>query len=299
MDKNKTSKVTILLMVIVASLMWGTSFLSIKIMLRWLEPIQVLTARWTVAAIFFLILVLIGKLRIDVHKPEFKFLVLNAIIEPCLYSVFETYAVDLTSASTSAIFIATIPCVVLLMQVVFFHRKAKPAVLFGILIAFAGVFVCTYFAPGFSLSGRAAGFVALALTILTGALYALTSPRAGAGYNSITVTAMMAFVGCLVFHIENIAMGNEAATFTTLAAHPEALALTVYLGLGCSALCYFIFNRLMVVMDTAVANNIIANSVTAVGVISGVLLLGDPGGWYTAVGLVLTIAGVLLSSKDS
>ena len=53
-------------------------------MLRWLEPIQVLTARWTVAAIFFLILVLIGKLRIDVHKPEFKFLVLNAIIEPCL-----------------------------------------------------------------------------------------------------------------------------------------------------------------------------------------------------------------------
>ena len=190
-------------------------------------------------------------------------------------------------------------CVVLLMQVVFFHRKAKPAVLFGILIAFAGVFVCTYFAPGFSLSGRAAGFVALGLTILTGALYALTSPRAGAGYNSITVTAMMAFVGCLVFHIENITMGNEAATFTTLAAHPEALALTVYLGLGCSALCYFIFNRLMVVMDTAVANNIIANSVTAVGVISGVLLLGDPGGWYTAVGLVLTIAGVLLSSKDS
>ena len=113
MDKNKTSKVTILLMVIVASLMWGTSFLSIKIMLRWLEPIQVLTARWTVAAIFFLILVLIGKLRIDVHKPEFKFLVLNAIIEPCLYSVFETYAVDLTSASTSAIFIATIPSAIL------------------------------------------------------------------------------------------------------------------------------------------------------------------------------------------
>ena len=40
----------------------------------------------------------------------------------------------------------------------------------------------------------------------------------------------------------------------------------------------------------------IANSTTAVGVISGCAFAGDPFGWYTVAGVALTIAGVCLSS---
>ena len=101
MDKNKTSKVTIILMVIVASLMWGTSFLSVKIMLRWLEPIQVLTARWTVAAIFFLILVVLKSFSLP--------LILVAVIEQAIYiNMSISYYTHTTLPFVASIVIGTI-----------------------------------------------------------------------------------------------------------------------------------------------------------------------------------------------
>ena len=70
----------------------------------------------------------------------------------------------------------------------------------------------------------------------------------------------------------------------------------MFLGACCSTLCYTCFNKLLGYLDTAIANNLTASTTTIVGVVSGVLIAGDPGGWYTVMGLILTVLGVWMSS---
>ena len=59
------------------------------------------------------------------------------------------------------------------------------------------------------------------------------------------------------------------------------------------------YNFVLGKLPATIGANLVANSVTAVGVISGCVFAGDPFGWYTAVGVTLTITGVCLSSLGS
>ncbi len=298
MNDRKLRKPTIFIMVITLSSLWGLSFLFGKVLLRELEPIQVLASRWTISALFFAALMLAGKLRIDFHKKRLPFLVAAALIEPCTYSLCEMYGLDMTSASVSSIFIATIPLAVLLSQLLFFHRRPTVLSVISICTAFGGVLICTVFSPQFSISGDMTGYVVLAGTVATGAAYAGVSAKAGEDYSPFEITAVMSFSGALWFDALNFIMGYGTATVTSYAGKPGMIACVLILGLLCSSACYIMFNRLLSSMNPAIANSIVANSVTAVGVISGIFILDDPAGLYTAIGLVLTIGGVLLSSKD-
>ena len=51
-------------------------------------------------------------------------------------------------------------------------------------------------------------------------------------------------------------------------------------------------------MNAASASNLISNSTTAIGVISGVVLAGDSFGFYTIIGLMMTIGGIWLASME-
>lgn len=300
MNNNKTGKSLIALMVLAVAFLWGFSFIFSKVLLRSLEPVRLLAARWTLAALFFLVLIIGGKLRIHVRRSGFFNLVIVALIEPCAYSVFETYGLKFTSASVSSIFIAVIPCAVLLSQMLFFHRKPDISVIAGILIAFCGVIVCTVFSPDFHSGGTFYGYLCMMGAVVCGAAYASFAARAGQTHSEMEITACMAFGGAVFFNLLNFGGGYGAKTYTLYFSSGfvdgKALICLLILGLGCSSLCYIIANRLIREISPTIANNLIGNSVTVIGVLAGVLLLGESAGLYTIIGLTLTIGGVLLSA---
>ena len=69
------------------------------------------------------------------------------------------------------------------------------------------------------------------------------------------------------------------------------------MGVLCSSLCYLLMNYVLSkVENTAVASNLGNSWTTVVAVVSGVVM-GDPFGWYTAVGLALIVAGLFLCAR--
>ena len=72
----------------------------------------------------------------------------------------------------------------------------------------------------------------------------------------------------------------------------------LFLGICCSCICYLIFNYVLGKLPPAIATNLVANGTTAIGVLAGCALGGDPFGWFTVVGLALTITGIVLSSTQ-
>ena len=298
-SKKGLSKKTLVLALIV-SMIWGFSFVATDILLDSFEPVQILLLRWSVAAVLYLALVLKGTIRFNFRKNHLRWILLTAIAEPCVYAIFETYGVKFTSPSVSSIFIATIPCMTLITGSVFFHGKVTKRGVLGIVLAFTGVLICTIFPAGMSAGGRPIGYLALIITVISGAVYAHFSAKAGQTYPAMSITAFMAFTAVPWFALLNHTMGYGLSTFSVLFTSPKLIAGVLFLGVFCSAVCYQGYNRILqTTSDPAMANNIVANLVTVFGVIAGILVRHDPFGWYTPVGLVITLIGVAVSSRES
>ena len=154
MQKFTESKLFLYGMIPVCSLCWGLSFLATKIALVDLEPIQLLAMRWTIATLIFLALGLCKVINLNFRGRPMKWLLLTGLLQPCIYSPFETWGVDLTTASESAILIATIPLMALVIGELFFHKKTSGMTKLSILMALAGVIICIAFAPGSLLVAR-------------------------------------------------------------------------------------------------------------------------------------------------
>ena len=282
----------------VTSLLWGFSFAAMDILMEVYDPVQILALRWAVAALIFLVLLLAGKIRLSFRGKTKRWIILTAIAEPCLYAIFEIYGVKMTSASISSVFIATIPCMTLITGIVFFKQHTSKKGIIGIILAFAGVVICTAFNQGAGERGQAIGYLFLLSAVTVGALYAHYSARAGAEYSTLSITAFMTFCAGFWFFVLNQAMGYGLGTYTAVFCDWKLLAGTMFLGICCSAVCYLGFNFvLQSVTDTALADNVVASLVTVVGVIAGIAIRGDAAGIHTAIGLVLTITGIVISSR--
>jgi len=279
------------------SLLWGFSFIALNVLMRWLDPLQIIAVRWTIAACIFIGMMLAGKFRIDIGKKNFKFLLLAGMIEPGMYSVFEVYGLYYTSPSVSSIFIATIPCMSLILGFLFFRMPATRMGVISIFVAFAGVGVCTCFAPGFSAGGNLKGYSLMMCAVVAGALFSFVSAKASRDYSAVEITSAMAIVGSVGFNTVNIFRGNFFRSYSAIFVHWEVAVGILFLAVFCSALCYIGLNKVLAVLNPAIANNMIGSSITIIGVIAGVVINGDSAGVYTVIGVSLTVIGVWLSSK--
>lgn len=292
--ENKNILITIYLIAMV-SIGWGLSFPFLALLLKVMAPAQMLAVRWSYMAIMFLLLILTGKVRLDLKGKNVLFLLLPGLCEPCAYSILEAYGIKLTSASVSAIFVATVPCMTLVLGILFFHKKGDRKLVTGIIAAFLGVTIATVFSPAFSLGGTRIGAVLMTLAVIAASLYALTSSRAGEDFDALSITAVMTFEGALFFDILCFFQGYGPGTFLLPFHDAKTLFCVLFLVIFCAYASYVCYNRLVSLIDPALATNMTGSLSTVIGVVAGILLAGDSWGWYTVVGMLITLVGVWLS----
>lgn len=298
-EKITEKKWFVYALVPLCALMWGLSYLGTSVTLKHLEIMELLALRWTVSALLFLVLIALRVVKVKFKGKNVKLVILVGILQPCIYATFETLGVKYTSTSESSIFIATIPLMVLLISALVLHQKTSKRTIGAIFLAFLGVLVCVYFSPNFSLGGKGIGYVFLIGAVISGALYTLCSSKAAAEFDAIEVTFTLSIIGAICFNAISFAMGNGVRGYVLCFTDTTVLAGVLFLGVCCSCLCYLIYNFVLGKLPTTIGANLVANSVTAVGVLSGCLFAGDPFGWYTVAGVALTITGVCLASTGS
>ena len=297
-EKFTDRKLFLGLLIILMGSIWGLSFLATNIAVTHFEPIQTLTLRWTSAAVVFLALAAVRKVRLPGKTPGLGILLATGAAMPCVYGLFEAEGIRLTSVSESGVIIGSMPIFSLLIESIIRRKKTDWLTVAGILISVAGVAGCTVLAPGFTPGGRLLGYVFLLVAVMAGAAYMHLSTRAGAWYSSAQITAAMSLVGCVFFNVLNFAKGYGFDTYRGCVEHPEAGLACLFLGVLCSSLCYLLMNYVLSkVENTAVASNLGNSWTTVVAVVSGVIM-GDPFGWHTAVGLALIVAGLFLCARE-
>lgn len=86
------------------------------------------------AALFLLILFVIGLIRVNFKGKSIKYVLLAAFFSPVLYFLGETLGINLTTASESGAFLASIPVMALIAATLILKEKPSKHQIVGIAI---------------------------------------------------------------------------------------------------------------------------------------------------------------------
>lgn len=283
---------------LILCLLWGLSFLGTKVLLGFMEPVEILAVRWTLAFVFFSVLVLLRIVKVDYRGKPVRKILAAAALQPCLYSIMETWGVNLTTASETSIFIALVPMAVVMLNRIFLHRTVNRINAFAILLSFSGVLVCVAFSPLFSVGSRLSGYLILLGAVLSGAGYTVYSSTIGADFTPMEITYILTAAGSAFFNLLALAQGGCLEGYLLFFRDGRVMIALLYLGVGCSCVAYMIFNYALSRLRTEIVATVQTNLITVIGVAAGIILGGEPWGWYTAAGLAMTVTGICISALD-
>ena len=297
-SESKENKTLLYILFVALALLWGLSFFGTKVALVELDPIELLAVRWGMSLILFCLLIGTRIIKVNYRGKNIKLLIAAVMVQPCAYAILEAVGIDLTTSSESSIFIAVVPLMVVLESFVFLKQKVSRRTGIGILVGFAGVVTSIIFSPEFSTGGKFAGYLCLIGAVMVGALNTLLSNRLGGEFTTMETSFGLAVAGGLFFNILSLIRGNGLHPYEVFFSGGQTMWAVIYLGLGCSFAAYIIFNYTLSRLKAELASCIQTNSITVVGVAAGIIFGGDNWGWYTILGMGMTIAGIFIASRD-
>lgn len=291
MEQNKT-KTTGHLLALFSILVWGTTFVATKTLLRYYDALQIMLIRFFIA--WAALWVLTRKpVRIKSLRDELGIFAMS-LSGVTLYYYFENTALSYTLASNVSIILASAPIFTALLAHVFTRdEKLTCQTWAGFAIAFAGV-VLVVFNGTYVLKLNPLGdFLSLA-TSLSWAVYSILLKKYVDGYDNMILTRKIAFYGLVL--TAPAAFLTAGVPETAPLSRPEVVFCLLFLGLLGSAICYVTWNYSVKSIGVVATNDYIYLN-PFVTMVSAALVLGEKISMAGVVGAVLIIGGIVVSQK--
>ncbi len=290
-NRNKAGHLCALLTIII----WGTTFISTKILLVDFQPVEILFFRF-VMGLLALLIIYPHRLKTTTKRQELTF-ALAGLCGICLYYLLENIALTYTMASNVGVIISVAPFFTAIMSHLFLKEEGKLRANFfiGFVVAMIGIFLISF--NGSKLELNPVGDLLALLAAFVWACYSiLTKKISSYGYHTILTARRVFFYGIL-FMIPTLFMFDfhlELSRFT----NPVYLFNIIFLGLGASALCFVSWNLAVKVLG-AVKTSIYIYMVPVITVVTSTLILHEQITALSIIGTLLTLAGLFLSERKT
>jgi drug/metabolite transporter (DMT)-like permease len=283
----RRSPAAVVLALATVYLVWGSTYLAIRVTDRTMPPLLMSSVRFLVAGAALYVFASRGR-----AKPTLREWGAAAIVGAALLLLGNggvAWAETRLESGFAALIVAIIPLWVALMDRVFFGRRLSPVAIGGLVAGFAGVALLVR--PG----GGGDVVAALALVVTTsawagGSLYARDAalPKSPLLAASMQMLAASLFLG-IAGLVAGEARGIHADSFSTKPLIAFAYLVVVGSLVAYSAYAWLLKNvRISVVSTYAFVNPVVA-------VALGTLFLNEAIGWTTIVaGVAIVVAVVLI-----
>jgi len=272
-------------------LVWGCSFIFIKLGLEFLTPFGVAFARCALGAITLLIVVKLMKIELPKEKSTWYKLWIVAMLLNVIPGILFAYAEMHVTSVLAGIINATTPLATLIIMLIAFREeKLKAEQVFGLLLGGLGVMVVLGIWQGIG-DNQLTGVIALLIAVTC---YGISFPYSKRNIIPLglkpeaaaTTQLIMAAITLLPFYLYD---GISQDIY-----RPANIFAMLALGILGSGFAY-IWNFSII----AAAGSSIASSVTyltpVVAVFVGWLFLGEVIVWHEPVGALLVILGAAVS----
>jgi drug/metabolite transporter (DMT)-like permease len=269
---------------------WGSSFLFIKIGLAGLSPFQVVWARMVFGALALGLLVALTRQSLPRDPRVWGHLTVVVLLLCIVPFLLFAWAEQHISSGLASIFNATTPLLTMLVgALVLTSERLTPPRVLGLGLGFTGVLciigVWRGVGPGGSLAAQLACLAATTCYAL--AFVYLRRFIAHRGIPARALAFVQVFIGAIIMVLTTpwLAAGP-------IRLNPAIVVSMVLLGAAGSGLAYVWNNNIVSAWGAANAAAVTYLS-PVVGVVLGVLVLGEPVTWNQPVGAALIILGLL------
>jgi drug/metabolite transporter (DMT)-like permease len=281
------------LALVLAMMLWASSFIGLKIAFRAYDPMVVIFGRMLVASICFLC---VGKRltqSLEYKRGDYKLILFMAFCEPCLYFLFEAKAVENTTASQAGMITAILPVMVMVSAAALLKEKVTLKSWIGAILALIGVCWLTLgSSPSENGPNPVLGNFLEFLAMVCAAGYTISLKYLTRRYSPFFLTAVQAFAGCIFYFPLLFLPSTELPSQF----HPGPALAIVYLGAVITLGAYGLYNFALKHVPANRAASFV-NLIPIFSVILGCLILGDSFSVGQLYAGVLIMAGVYITQK--
>lgn len=222
---------------LLAMAIWGSSFIALKAAVDVIHPMQVIFLRMFIGSLVFILILPLWRRKFNYQTGDWKWLLAMALFEPCLYFIFESIALQYTSAGQAGMVTSILPLLVAVGAWLLLNESVSRNQWLGFIVALCGVIWMSWssditsYAPN-PLLGNSLELMAMICAVG----YTLVVKKLTARYNPLFLTAIQTLFGALFF--------LPLAILTPL---PDSLSLQVfgyivYLGVVSTLGAYGLYN---------------------------------------------------------
>jgi drug/metabolite transporter (DMT)-like permease len=275
------------------AIIWGLNFTVIKASLAEIDPYSFNSIRFVLASLFMWAIIIKRKSWFTIDKKDIIPLITLGLIGNLFYQWLFIIGINLTYAANAAVMLGTIPIWVAISSHLFSLEMLNRLKTIGVFLGFAGVAIIIFYGknPVSFGSDNFTGDITIIFAAVVWALYTIFSKKHLTRYTPVQYSAMMTSVGAISLTLLAIPhFGETDWEAVSLAAFGGAF----FSGLLAIGLAYLIWNNGIKVVG-AVRSSTYQNLVPVIGLISGVMILGENLELLQYVGAAIVIAGILIT----
>ncbi|CAM2845908.1 DMT family transporter [Paenibacillus taichungensis] len=281
------------LLALLTILIWGTTFISTKVLLIEFTPVEILFFRFVIGYVV-LFLIYPRLMRITSIREEMLFIGAG-LCGVTLYFLIENIALVYTFASNVGVIVSIAPFFTAVLAHFYLDgERLHKRFIVGFVIALSGI-ILIGFNGSFILQLNPLGDLLAFVAPAVWAVYSVLMRKIGElPYHTIGATRKVFFYG-LLFMLPALFLFEfhfDLGRFANMA----TLSNLLFLGLGASALCFVTWNRAVSLLG-AVKTSVYIYLVPVITVVASALILHERITWITLLGALLTLVGSFISEK--
>lgn len=273
-------------------LIWGTTFISTKVLLIVFSPIEILFIRFVIG---FIALWIVYPHSLHINLKQEGYFIAAGICGITLYYLFENIALTYTQASNVGVIISIAPFFTVIFSCLFLHEGHPDArFLLGFIIAMSGIALISFGSDAALKINPFGDILACVAACIWAAYSTITKKISSFGYNTIQTTRRTFFYG-LIFMLPILAIMGfniQPAKFFEV----QNLLNLLFLGLGASALCFVTWNTAVKNLGS-VRTSVYIYMVPVITTATSALILHEQITWQILIGILLTLLGLFLSEN--
>ena len=268
---------------ILLCLIWGFNFVVMKTANFYFSPELFVTYRFGLGAIVLLAVAWFSKIPLP-PKKLWGWIFLSAAFQISVGSMLCQYSFKFLPAGLVSMLNYTMPVWVSVLAYFFLSEKLTQKKIFGIILSIVGIGVLM----NVNVSGK---FSAMLIPLLAAVVWAVGNVIMKAkltGMNLVSLTTWQMVIGAILLAIYTFTVGEVEVRWNLI-----SVACLLYNGIIASALAFFLWAYILKNMDASKAS-ISVLGVPVVGVLGGVICLGESLTVFMICGMLMVLAGIFL-----
>lgn len=276
----------------VAASIWGSMYVVSKIVLESVSPLALVWLRYLVALVVLVVVMLVTRQSWRIRPRDLPIILAIGVIGYTVSIWAQFLGTSLSTAQMGAMITSATPAFMVVFGRVLLSETVNVRKIASVGLATIGVLFIVGIG-GFGSSDRLGGLI-LGLAALTWALMSVLVKRVPGEYPQLTVTTYAILVAALVITPAAVPQLHEPSR-TLL--HPVVFSGVLYLGVVCTALAFFLWNKGLQMVDAA-RGGLYFFFQPLVGTLLGWIVLGEQVGIPFWIGSAMILSGVLLVLKE-